>query len=153
MIHAVQITRREEAPAVWVVRDQVRFMGRLEGTDLTVLEVEVPPGAGTPPHRHSSPEIFRILSGEVTFGLFEDGPPRQVQAGPGTVVTVPSGVAHNYTNSGDSQASMVVVLETSMEAFFRDLGRSETPPAGPPSEDEIAAVIAACDRHAVEMVT
>ena len=148
----IRITRTDDAEALWVVRDRIRFMGSLDGTELSVAEVEVPPGSGTPPHLHASPEIFRVLSGEVTFGRFADGPPSMTAAGPGTVVTVPSNVPHNYQNAGSGPATMLVVIEKSMENFFRDLGKSETPPAGPPSDAEIGEVLAACARHGITML-
>ena len=152
MPSTISVTRHGEADALWVVRDRLRFMGDLAGTDLSVVEVEVPPGSGTPPHLHASPEIFRVLSGEITFGLFQDGPPQQVRAEPGTVVTVPSNVGHNYANLGSTPASMLVVVEQSMNEFFRDVGRSEAPPAGPPSDTEIADVMAACARHGIAIL-
>lgn len=152
MSPTISITRPEEAQAIWVVRDRVRFMGEVPGTDLAVLEIEVPPGSGTPPHQHKSPEIFRILSGEVTFGRFADGPPTLTTSGAGTVVTVPSQVPHNYQNISSAPASMLVVVEQSMVAFFRDLGRTDAPPAGPPSEAEIGEVLAACERHGITML-
>jgi quercetin dioxygenase-like cupin family protein len=148
----IRITHAAEAETRWVVRDRIRFMGEVEGTELHVVEVEVPPSSGTPPHVHASPEIFRVLEGEITFGLFEGGPPRHVIAGAGTVVTVPSRVPHNYQNSGGVPARMLVVLERSMAEFFRAVGRVETPPAGPPSAEEIAAVIAACARHGITLL-
>lgn len=149
---SIRVTHALDADARWVVRDRVRFMGELDGTNLTVLEVEVPPGSGTPPHLHESPEIFRVLDGEITFGLFEVGPPRTVIAGAGTVVTVPSQLPHNYQNSGATPASMLVVVERSMAEFFRDVGRADAPPAGPPSPGEIAAVIGACARHNITLL-
>jgi len=152
MPSTVSVTRRADANAVWVMRDRLRFMGHLAGSDLSVIEVEVPPGSGTPPHQHASPEIFRVLSGEVTFGLFEDGPPQQVRAEPGTVVTVPSNVGHNYANPGSAPASMLVVVERSMTDFFRDVGRTDAPPAGPPSEAEIADLMVACARHGIAIL-
>lgn len=147
-----QVTRPEQAEQLWVVRDRVHFMGALDGTELHVLEVEVPPGSGTPPHVHESPEIFRVLSGELTFGRFGAGAPEFTVAGAGTVVTVPSRVPHNYQNASQAPARMLVVLERSMAEFFRDLGRREAPPAGPPSEAEIAEVMAACARHGITLL-
>lgn len=149
---AISITRHADADALWVVRDRVRFMGDVAGTDLTVVEVEVPPGSGTPPHHHASPEIFRVLEGEITFGRFGDGTPSQVAAGAGTVVTVPSRVPHNYANLGTAPASMLVVAERTMAEFFRDVGRTEAPPAGPPGEDEIQRVMSACVRHGITIL-
>ena len=146
------ITHPQTAESLWVVRDRVRFMGDLVGTELSVVEVDVPPGSGTPPHIHDSPEIFRVLSGEITFGIFQEGSPQQLRAETGTVVTVPSKVPHNYTNTGGGIASMLVVVEQSMAAFFRAIGRTETPPAGPPSDAEIANVLEACARHGIAIL-
>jgi quercetin dioxygenase-like cupin family protein len=152
MTHTIGITPRADAEALWVVRDRIRFMGDVPGTDLGVIEVEVPPGSGTPPHHHDSPEIFRVLEGEITFGHFGEGPPSLVAAGPGTVVTVPTRVPHNYANASTAPASMLVVVERTMIDFFRDLGRREAPPQQPPGPDEIAAVLAACDRHGITVL-
>lgn len=152
MTTTMHVTRPKEADALWVVRDRVHFMGELDGTDLAVLEVEVPPGSGTPPHVHASPEIFRVLSGELAFGRFSDAQPSEVLAGAGTVVTVPSGLPHNYRNPGPTPASMLVVVERSMRDFFLDVGRPETPPAGPPTDAEIEAMLAACARHGIEIL-
>lgn len=149
---SIRLTHVAEADTVWVIRDRIRFLGEVPGSDLALVEVEVPPGSGTPPHRHASPEAFRVLSGEMTFGIFEDGPPREVVAGPGAVVTVPPNAAHNYRNAGRLPASMLVVLDRAMVAFFRDLGRHEDPPAGPPSPDEISTVLAACARHGISLL-
>lgn len=78
--------------------------------------------------------------------------PTEVVAEPGTVVTVPSGRPHNYRNDGGAPATLLVVVDRSMVAFFRELGRSEAPPAGPPSEAEIGEVLAACGRHQITML-
>lgn len=148
----ISVVREADAEFLWVVGDKVRFMGEVAGTELAVLQVEVPPGSGTPPHLHASPEIFRVLAGEVTFGRFEGGAPSHVVAGVGTVVTVPSRVPHNYRNEGGAMASMLVVVERSMAAFFRDVGRSDPPLAGPPSAEDIATVMAACARHGITLL-
>ncbi|NKF31229.1 cupin domain-containing protein, partial [Pseudomonas sp. BGM005] len=62
---------QESAEALWVIRDKVQFMGEVPEMGLSVLEVTVPPGSGTPPHKHQSIEIFRVVSGEITFTLFD----------------------------------------------------------------------------------
>lgn len=152
MTTTIGITRHEDAESLWVVRDRIRFMGTVAGTTLGIVEVEVPPGSGTPPHVHESPEIFRVLSGAITFGRFGDGPPSMSTASAGTVVTVPSNVPHNYANQSTEPASMLVVVDQTMIAFFRDLGRPEVPPAAPPSDAEIAEVLAACGRHGISIL-
>jgi quercetin dioxygenase-like cupin family protein len=148
----ITVTTPAQAETVWVVRDRLRFMGEVPGTDLAIVEVEVPPGSGTPPHRHASPEVFRVLTGEVTFGIFEPGPPREVAAGAGTVVTVPAHIPHNYRNAGGVAATMLVVVDRTMAGFFHDLGRREVPAGGPPSEAEIADILAACARHGITIL-
>ncbi len=149
----VTITTPDSAETLWVVRDRIRFMGQVPGTDLALIEVEVPPGSGTPPHTHNSPEVFRVLRGEVIFGLFDQMPPREVAAGPGTVVSIPPLAPHNYRNPGSQPAAVLVVVDRSMVAFFRDLGRREAPAGGPPSEAEIAEVLGACARHNIKLLS
>ena len=59
---------------------------------------------------------------------------------------------HNYTNMGSTTARMLVIVDDSMVGFFQDLGTPATPEAGPPSEAEIGAVMAACQRHGIEVL-
>lgn len=152
MSFAMHVTTAADADAVWVMRDRVQFMGELDGTDLAVLEVEVPPGSGTPPHVHASPEIFRVLSGEITFGHFGNGAPSERAASAGTVVTVPSAVPHNYRNTGSTPATMLVVVERSMRDFFLDAGRRHKPVGGPPTDVEVAELLSACARHGIQVL-
>ncbi len=149
---AVGVTTVAEAETLWVLGDRLRFMGEVEGGSLHAVEVTIPPGSGTPPHRHASVEIFHVTEGEVTFAEFGDGPPRQAIAGPGTVVTVPSGAAHNYVNAGQQAARMLVVLERQMVDFFRDVGTPQPPPPGPPSDATIARLLEICGRHGIEIL-
>lgn len=142
----------EEVRPLWVLGDQVRFLGRVEDRDLHVVGVTVPPGSGTPPHRHASIEIFRVDEGEVTFGIFGDGPPRWVKGRPGTIVTVPSNHGHNYTNTGTGPAVMTVVVESSMCDFFREIGSEVAPAAGPPGPADMERVMEACRRHGIEIL-
>lgn len=152
MSAAVAIVRREEAETVWVLGDRLRFMGAVAGTDLHIVEVTVPPGSGTPPHRHASIEIFHVVEGEVTFGMFDGGPPRAVSGGPGAVVTVASNAAHNYANRGSTNAVMLVVVQQQMRDFFAELGAPEAPPPGPPPAAAMARILAVCALHGVEML-
>lgn len=145
-------TTAAEAETLWVIRDRVTFLGAVPGSGLSLLEVEVPPGSGTPPHCHASAEVFRVLSGEVTFGMLDAPRPRFLVGGAGTVVRIPSNAPHSYQNRGSGPARMLVVVEQAMVDFFRDLGRREVPSGGPPGEDELAAVMAACARHRIQIL-
>lgn len=144
MTEGVTLRPAAMAETFWVMRDRLRVLGALPGTPQVLMEVEVPPGAGTPLHRHASPELFRVLAGEVTF-LRREG---AVRGGPGDVVTVPPGVAHGYANEGAAPATLLVVLDRGMEAFFREVG-APAPAEGPPTPEQMARLGAACARHGI----
>lgn len=152
MSNTVHVTHPADARSIWVLGDEVKFMGKLEGSDLHVLDVVVPPGSGTPPHTHRSVEIFRVSEGEVTFGFFDSTPPRFVIATPGTVITVPSNVGHNYRNSTPSPARITSIIESQMVDFFNEIGSPVPPPPGPPPAAVIEKVIAACGSHGITML-
>lgn len=141
-----------ETDPVWVLGDQLKFLGSVEGSDLHVVDVCVPPGSGTPPHRHKSIEIFRVTEGEITFGVFDEGPPRQIVGRAGSVVTLPANLGHNYENRSKAPAVMTVVVEGQMKKFFEEVGTRVAPPPGPPSADAIGRILAACSRHGIEVM-
>jgi len=149
---SVTFTENADVETLWVVRDRIRINGALGNSGIHSLEVDIPAGSGTPPHRHASAELFRVVEGEVTFTVFDQAPPRAAVAGPGDVVSIAGWVGHNYVNTGSSAARMSVLLDATMVAFFRDAGQKEEPAAAPPSEAEIDRIIATCARHGVEML-
>lgn len=137
----------------WVLTDHVRLLGRLPGRDVDLIEVQVAPGSGTPPHTHASAELFHVTEGEVTLGRFGDGPPAFHVLRAGEAAAVESGAPHNYMNHGDRPARMLVVVEPQMTDFFRDIGRADPPPAGPPDAAVLAQVEAVCARHGIRFLT
>lgn len=142
------VTALAEAETLWVAADRIRFLGGLPGADLELIEVEVPAGSGTPPHTHASPELFHILEGELTIRHFSaGGAPAVAVAGPGVTVRIGSMEPHNYANESGRPARMLVTIEASMIAFFRDIGTPE-----PQSEPDFARISAAMQRHGVAML-
>ncbi|MFB2553615.1 cupin domain-containing protein [Ensifer soli] len=136
-----------KADCRWVVADKIRFLGNLPGSSIELLDIEVPAGSGTPPHTHDSAELFYVLEGELTVRQFgSEMPPVVIHAGPGTSVRIPSRVPHNYVNESGNPVRMLVMLEASMVAFFRDIGSAE-PAGGPPDFRRIGA---AMERHGIE---
>ncbi len=84
----------------------------------------------------------------MTVRLFSaDGPPEVMLAGSGTSIRVPSRVPHNYTNESSEMVRMLVLLDPSMTAFFREIGSKE-PPKGEP---DFARIGMAMQRHGIEM--
>ena len=63
------------------------------GKQVVMVEVNIPPGGSSPPHKHSGPVFSYVLEGEVVFRL-DDGPERTLRAGevfheePGQIHTV-----------------------------------------------------------------
>jgi quercetin dioxygenase-like cupin family protein len=143
----VEVIKQAEAEDVWVVGDHIRFRGGLAGSDLQMIEVEVPVGSGTPPHRHASAEMFYVIDGTLTVGCFpEAGAPTMVEAGKGSTIRIESWAAHNYSNTGDKPVQMLVMIEPSMIAFFKDVGTAE-----PQSQPDFGRIGAAMQAHGIEM--
>ncbi len=141
----------EHVETLWVVRDRLRILGHLPATDSHLIEVEVPPGSGTPPHVHASPELFWVLSGSMTFRTFASGVPDTVTSGPGGTIRIESRVPHNYSNDSDSPARMAVLIDGAMLAFFRDVGRFAPLPLD--ETPDFAAIGAAMHRHGITLAT
>ena len=134
----------------WVVADKIRFLGSLPGSSIELLDIEVPAGSETPPHTHEAAELFYVLEGELTLRQFgPENPPVVINVGPGTSVRIPSRVPHNYANQSGKSVRMLVMLEASMVAFFRDIGSAEPTSGGP----DFTRIGAAMERHGIDAFT
>ncbi|HHZ10017.1 MAG TPA: cupin domain-containing protein [Rhizobiales bacterium] len=143
----IEVVPPTKADHLWVVADKIRFLGGIPGAPLELLDIEVPAGSGTPPHTHESAELFYILEGELTVRQFGPGvPPTVMRAGPGTSVRIASRVPHNYVNESGKPVRMLVMLDSAMVAFFRDIGSAERPSGAP----DFARIGAAMERHGIE---
>jgi quercetin dioxygenase-like cupin family protein len=152
-MQTIEIEPHAPGQGWWVLTDHIRYLGRLPGRDVDLIEVQVAPGSGTPPHTHASAELFHVTEGEVTLGRFGAGPPAFRVLHAGEAAAVEPDAPHNYMNNSDHPARMVVLVEPQMTAFFRDLGRKDPPPAGPPGADLLAEVHAACARHGIRILS
>ena len=80
-----------------VVPGRFLLEGSRFGLDhLTLVMGETAPGQGAPLHRHSYEELFIVHGGRGTYTVGEG----IVEAGPGEVVLIPSGVPHRFVNNG-----------------------------------------------------
>ncbi len=69
--------------------------GRAVGlAHLTLTLGASPPGQGTRLHRHDAEELIIVHAGRGTYTVGET----TVEAGPGEVVIIPSGVPHRFVN-------------------------------------------------------
>lgn len=70
----------EAADAVKVTELQRHPLAGSNGQQVVMVEVNVPPGGSSPPHRHSGPVFGYVLEGSIVFCL-DDGPERTYHAG------------------------------------------------------------------------
>lgn len=87
-----------------------------DSQNCSLLEFSVEPGCGSGVHHHSNfEEIFYVLEGEMRFQKGD----QSVSAGAGTVVFVPQGCPHGFTNEGAQVARMLMMtLPAGYEQYF-----------------------------------
>jgi quercetin dioxygenase-like cupin family protein len=114
----IKVTRPGEGQMCNVVSDTYRFLGTGGDTDAAyfIMEAQVPPGGGTPPHVHTREEEgFYVLEGELEFTA--DG--ESVRTGAGTFVNLPKGSRHFFRNVGERPARMLILCAPAgIERFF-----------------------------------
>jgi mannose-6-phosphate isomerase-like protein (cupin superfamily) len=79
------------------------FDGSQHGVSCSAFIVDAASGVGPRRHRHPYDEIFVIVEGTVR--LEADG--EVLEVSPEEICVVPAGVAHAFTNVGDTRAKMV----------------------------------------------
>lgn len=142
-----------EGRSIWIVGDTYTFkaVGEDTGRALTLLEGEVSPQLGPPPHiHHHEDEFFYVLEGELEF-LDND---RTFTASAGSFVYIPRGALHRFKNVGETNARMLVFFTLAgMENFFFEAGLpvqegGTAPPLGP---EEIERTLAAAPKYGMEL--
>jgi uncharacterized cupin superfamily protein len=116
----VTVMRPEQGPTVRVAGDLYRLLGTGAGTDAgyVLLEAQVPPGGGPPPHMHAREEEgFYVLEGEIDFTA--EG--KTLRAGPGTYLNMPKTTPHSFRNNTEAPARMLIVCAPAgIEHFFAE---------------------------------
>jgi quercetin dioxygenase-like cupin family protein len=69
-----------------------------------------PPNCVNSQHNHETAEVFVVHSGQWTFNLGERGEDVRLPAGPGSVVSIPTGMFRGFSNVGDSEGFLWVAL-------------------------------------------
>lgn len=92
-----------------VVPGRFLLEGHRFGLDhLTLVLGETAPGVGIPLHRHAYEELFIVHGGWGTYTVGD----QVVEAGPGDVVLIPSGVLHRFANNADETLYHTAVHST-----------------------------------------
>ena len=131
----------------------------------SVFEAEVSPGFDVGAHRHAeTEEIFYILEGELDLLAFEprvrtsgdwttwesSGGATVVRGGPGSLMFVPAGCPHAFTNPGTGPARMLfLVTPSGHEQYLEGIAELLSRP-GPPDQSAIAGLRA---RYDIEQLT
>jgi quercetin dioxygenase-like cupin family protein len=91
--------------------------------EFSLVELTGLPGSGPGPHIDAWRESFYVLDGELTFRYEKNGVVDSVVAGPGDAVTIPTGVGHAFSVTGDEPARYLIVSSPAgIDAFFADAG-------------------------------
>ena len=89
---------------------------------LGLVEATLPPGPASPPQHvhHEHDEIFIVTAGKVRFTSGDE----DVDVEAGTVVVVPIGVPHTFSNPFDQTAVFVGTLTPDLYVqYFRDISK------------------------------
>lgn len=149
--------------------EQVLAMGALvtvvvpasaTGGRFAVIEHDVPPTGGPPPHTHTTCEFLYVLDGEFDVWMGDVAEP--IRSGTGASIVVPPGTPHTTRNAGERAGRLLSIYAPGGdEGFFLDIG---TPTANladlpdlnvPPdlSGLDIARVQALAERYGMRLVS
>jgi len=94
--------------------------GAQTGGTFALLEALVPAQTGPPPHvHHAEDETFILLDGVLDFHVGDD----VHRAEPNSVIFVPRGTRHHFSNVGNTVARMLFMYSPAgMEGMFAEIG-------------------------------
>jgi quercetin dioxygenase-like cupin family protein len=141
----------------WFINTLVKIRIPYEaGEDqISILEHLAPPGDSPPLHIHrNEDEVFQVLDG--TLRISHDG--AETLAAAGDFLIVRKGTPHTYRVVSASDARFITITRgREFEGLIRHLGRPAQrdalpPHAGPPSQEQLAAIAEACKRFGIDIV-
>src|SRR5450432_2777713 len=77
--------------------------GEQTGGRYCLIEMQVPPGGGPPPHRHDFEEMFTILDGEIELNFRGE----VHRASAGSTVNIPANAPHAFKNTAAKPARLL----------------------------------------------
>ena len=134
-----------EGKSLWVLGDLYTFkvVGEDTGGSFALIEVQVQPENGPPPHiHHREDETFYVLDGEFSF-LHGD---RGFIATSGSLIYISKGTLHTFKNVGTAPGRLLVVITPAgFEKFFEEIGepvidKSSPPPFNPATVEKLLAL-------------
>jgi len=113
------------------------FIHKVKSADtnnvFSVIEIITPPGKGVDLHVHKNEdELVYILKGEIEVTLGD----QTMLAVPGVTALLPRGIAHGFTNVGDTPSIVIdTILPGDFDNYFAEMAALYN--AGEPSQEEI----------------
>ena len=100
------------------------------GGQHAIIEMITPTGLGAPPHAHRrEEETFVVFEGELAFNVGG----KEVTVGPGDVLHVPQGVAHDFKVTTAHPARYITIYSPAIfEGFIRATSEPARGPGMPP---------------------
>jgi quercetin dioxygenase-like cupin family protein len=123
------------------------------GGAAAVVEITIPPGAGSVPHTDEREALaWYVIDGVVDFET-EEGP---LTLEPGGAVFMVRNSRHRFANTGDRPArALMVAVPGGIEAFFREAASAlrTAPRTAPPSPEAIEAFAQVAGSYGIELHT
>lgn len=113
----------ESLPHIGLVGDTYTVL--LSGNDTNgrycLIEMDIPPGGGPPPHRHDFEESFILLDGEI-MATFRG---EKTTVRQGETLHIPANAPHQFTNATkESVRLLCLCAPAGQEDFFAQVGVS-----------------------------
>jgi len=105
-----------------------------------------------PLHSHAADdEIWFVADGEIAFRAGD----QDFVRGPGSFVWIPAGVAHTFKIQSPTARWFGIGLPGGLDRWFFETGvpagaLTLPPPAGPPSDADVAALVASLQRYGTD---
>jgi mannose-6-phosphate isomerase-like protein (cupin superfamily) len=122
--------------------------GSHTGHRLALMEATLPPGPSGPPQHvhHEHDEVFIVTAGTVRFTSGDE----HFDAEAGTVVVVPIGVPHTFSNPFEQTAAFIGTLTPDLYVqYFRDLSKLPLNDQGQLNPTDVARTMS---RYATDVV-
>jgi quercetin dioxygenase-like cupin family protein len=140
------------ADALWftTARLTIHLSQKDNADGLTLIEHHMAEGFAVPLHVHrDEDESFYILHGEVRMQIA--GEVRRLT--PGDALTVSGGTPHSFRVVSPEARFLSMTtgqFEEMIRSLARPAGNEGLPPQAEPTDQEVAALIAACAAHGIE---
>jgi mannose-6-phosphate isomerase-like protein (cupin superfamily) len=146
-IHVIRPGQGEQ-PLTGPIGARIIEDGSHTGHRLGLVESTILPGPAQPPqhvHREHD-EVFIVTAGKVRFTSGDES----VDVEAGTVVVVPIGVPHTFSNPFHEKAMFIGAIAPDLYIqYFRDLAKLPVDDRGMPNPGDVASTMA---RYATEVV-